>query len=237
MGNNMGSARQFQQSKKAKFKRLWTDRTELERWLFGILILVVTVFILTFAAWQQTLIPWETEYGSVAEWVGAIATAAGLGWAVYTLRVNNREQKSRSLSQLRAEASRVSIVWDKNVEHKMAFYQDSKFNEQRWIYRGEIHNDSTYPVNGFSIFFNDINGTFYKQNGEPRKPGDTPRILIESILPGEKKTFEFPISWNDKTIDNDHYRVAQAAYFVWSDSLGNSWRKERDELKLQTAWY
>lgn len=219
-----------------RVKRAWTDRTELERWLVGILVLMFAVLIFVFRAWQQQLIPWEREYGSVAEWVGAVATAGGLGWAVFTLRVNARDQKTRAEAEERAEAARAAIDWNDDV---LSYTISSGEGVTRsYCYRGEIHNAGSSPIREIIVWLDDIDGVVYKTNGEPRPPGDVPREIIDTVVPGARKKFEFNISWNDSTVEgtDEGYRVTRAASFAFTDVLGNHWRNAKGGLtKIQSA--
>ena len=219
-----------------RLKSAWADSTELERWLVGILAVVLAVLFFVFSAWQQQLIPWERRYGSVAEWVGAVATAGGLGWAVFTLRVNARDQTARAEAEKRAEAARVALDWNEDILCLTNISGDGE--TQSYLYRAEVHNAGSSPIRDFVVWLDGIDGVVYKTNGEQWAAGEMPMEFIDTVVPGARKKFEFNISWR-YSITNDTdtgYRVTRAASFGFNDVLNNRWVNAKGKLKkVQSA--
>lgn len=213
-----------------KLKTTWAERTELEKWLFWLLFISTALGIFFLCAWLRVLTPWEAVAGTYADWVTATVTAAGLGWAVYTLRATAGYEKKRVDAQQRAEAARVAIDWNEMVIRTWEYGPNEPIF--KYVYRGEVYNAASSPIRGVIVTLDGIDGIVYKGDGVPRSPGDIPRVIIDTVVPGAKKKFEFGISWNDETIDGEKesYRVTRAASFVFTDVLDATWTNFQGEL-------
>lgn len=130
------------------------SRTRLEKSLLVSQFVTLLVCAFFFILWRVQLIPWATEYGTVAEWVGATAGWAGaigaigtIYWGVYSFNAKAATDRRNAEKQQRREAQKVVTTW------QTALTRDSDPEEGR-IERellGTVHNFGSGPVRNISV--------------------------------------------------------------------------------------
>lgn len=210
-------------------KANWTDRSRLEkRLLLCVALLLVLLGGVTWS-WIRQLIPWATAVGTIADWVGALATLGGFWAAVHTLRkgaadATAREEAAerREQERRRMEAARVAVSWESNSSSINAQTPDGEF-VRLWRHTVRILNSGTSPVTHAYIWLNNTEGPW-------KWTGHNSIKILDTLLPGTEKTITYDINWGLDTIDPSKITVGELTGFGFRDVHGQCWLNEEGTL-------
>lgn len=199
-----------------------TRRTSGERWLAGLLVVVVALLIWVWCAWKADLEPpMATDYGTVADWFTFGATAAGFGIAVYTLRKNARDEVNRHKRMQRLEAARVTTLLYKYPAG------DPIHNSGYTAYRLTIRNGGSSPVTEVSGYA-DYTGIPDRTN---TRQGERTIFHFSAgvIAAGGKKDETFEVSGKAPKEFTD--ALSRAISFCFRDAEGDFWTYRDGKLR------
>lgn len=203
-----------------KLQQIWTEWTDREKWLLGLLILSLAGGAWVFSAWMQDLRPWATEYGTVADWWIFAATAAGFGVAVYTLRKNARDETNRRERSQRMEAARVTATLNRLMS-------DVGIDPGDRAFRLSIRNGGSSPVTELEgcVDYTHIPGPYKKIPGE----STVYRFSVGLIASGACQDMDFEVS--GKAEPEFTAALSRAVCFWFRDAEGDFWMYEQGKLK------
>ncbi|WP_146187387.1 hypothetical protein [Arthrobacter sp. HMWF013] len=211
-----------------------------ERWLLGLAIVFALCFGAALLAWKLQLVPYATDFGNVGEWVGALATLGGFGAAVYTLQKNASDARRHEEQHQRAEAARVAVAWDMDVED-LGFRQPShsqdleflhlpqeNFGPQRlWRHKARIRNSGSSPVTQTYIWLQNVKGPWTWE-------GRNSVVLCDTLLPGAERVVDFDIAWGpsvESTAGASKIALGEMTGFGFRDVHNQCWMYQDGKLR------
>ena len=151
------------------------------------------------------------EWGTVADWVMAVITAAGFGGAVMQLRINLRDSRAaREQARREEEANREAMA--RAVGLKSFWQPESDASPSRGSgglipVDVEVLNSGPYPIRGAVLQL-------------PTDDDDHPmEIVYGTILPGEHLKDRYEVSRSEVVFGE----LTGGATLVFTDTYGNHW--------------
>lgn len=201
--------------------RFWTGRTGIERSLIVALTVAVLGLLAVVNAWRRQLVPWATEWGNWAEWAGAIATALGFIFAVFTLSRNGKAEAKRRIEFQEMEASRVVVTVEFN--HQKSYLPSSR------MYAVTMHNAASSPVKR-AMFFVDRNALPFSPHKDVPDPTTGQRIDFGTVPAGGQVTRDLSFLG---TFEAEFGSELQRTICFWFHDVSDAlWMHEKGQLKL-----
>ena len=176
---------------------------------------LLCIALFSFTAWQVDLVPYETAWGNVASWVGAIATGAGLAFAGQSIRLQTMDQRNQK-RQIIDDEDRRRDANARMVGLRAEWVRETvpaKFGrtEDEWRAKLTIQNGSPYPIRDIEIKLPNLDVDFpLLSDIVVRKPlsvsglnATFTSLRIDAILSGERYVAE--IAFRDLDYEADPY--------------------------------
>lgn len=214
--------------------------TSREKWLIcGLVVLAAVAGFLAWA-WISSLVPYEQEWGTYAEWVSALSTFFGFGAAVVTIAITRRkyaQERDQFLTGERAREERerevalgvlvhllVEAVRDRRKP--MEVLRRKRRSDLKYVC--VIENNSSFPLDNVEILFPEPSGTD-RNEWESFDIRTVPTQEAGATVPYE---MILPPSHPDR---KDCQALFESMYSVRFTLNGTRW--ERNKLGLQALDY
>lgn len=199
-----------------------------EKWLLGLLIACAACLVGALIGWRIRLVPMATDVGNVGEWVGALATLGGFAAAVYTLQKNAADARRHEELHQRAEAARVAVAWDMEVDD-LGFRQPPHTDQSQrlWRHKAKIRNSGSSPVTHTYLWLQRVDGPWSWE-------GRNSVVLCDTLLPGAERVVDYDIAWGNCVESAEKasgIALGEMTGFGFRDVHGQCWMNQDGELR------